>query len=73
MKPYLSYRYSVLLGRPTRPLSENETFDPLFYGMSDWGTWYQGEIFGEFAASNRNLTTHTLRLRVEPIDTVKVN
>ena len=49
-------------------MSENETFDPLFYGMSDWGTWYQGEIFGEFAASNRNLDTHTLRLRVEPIE-----
>jgi hypothetical protein len=72
MKPYLSYRYSYFSGDDA-PLSENETFDPLFYGMSDWSTWYQGEIFGEFAASNRNLTTHTLRLRVEPIDTVKVN
>ena len=72
MKPYLSYRYSYFSGDDA-PVSENETFDPLFYGMSDWGTWYQGEIFGEFAASNRNLITHTLRLRVEPIDTVKVN
>ena len=72
MKPYLSYRYSGFTG-DNGSNGEIEAFDPLFYGMSDWSTWYQGEIFGEFVATNRNLETHTFRLRVEPADKWKVN
>ena len=72
MKPYLSYRYSGFTG-DNGSNGEIESFDPLFYGMSDWGSWYQGEIFGEFVATNRNLETHTLRLRVEPAEKWKVN
>jgi hypothetical protein len=72
MTPYLSYRYSGFTG-DNGSNGEIETFDPLFYGMSDWGSWYQGEIFGEFIASNRNLEVHTLRLRVEPAEKWKVN
>jgi hypothetical protein len=45
-----------------------EAFDSLFYGMSDWGTWYMGEIFGEFVAANRNLDAHTVRLGLEPAE-----
>jgi hypothetical protein len=67
MKPYLSYRYSSFTG-DNGSNGEIESFDPLFYEMSDWGSWYQGEIFGEFVAINRNLETHTLRLRVEPAE-----
>jgi hypothetical protein len=72
MKPYLSYRYSAFTGDDSSN-GEIESFDPLFYGMSDWASWYQGEIFGEFVATNRNLETHTLRLRVEPAEKWKVN
>jgi Alginate export len=72
MKPYLSYRYSGYTG-DTGSSGEIEAFDPLFYGMSDWASWYQGEIFGEFVATNRNLETHTVRLRVEPAEKWKVN
>jgi len=72
MKPYLSYRYSGFTG-DNGSNGEIETFDPLFYGMSDWGSWYQGEIFGGFVATNKNLETHTLRLRVEPAEKWKVN
>jgi hypothetical protein len=72
MKPYLSYRYSGFTG-DNGSNGEIESFDPLFYGMSDWGSWYQGEIFGEFVATNRNLETHTLRLRFEPAEKWTVN
>ena len=30
---------------------KNEAFDPLFLGFNDWGTWWQGEIAGEFLLS----------------------
>ena len=33
----------------------NEAFDPLFLGFYDWGTWWQGEIAGEYFLSNSNL------------------
>jgi hypothetical protein len=72
MKPYLSYRYSGFTG-DNGSNGEIESFDPLFYGMSDWGSWYEGEIFGEFVALNRNLETHTLRLRVEPAEKWTIN
>jgi hypothetical protein len=64
-KPHVSYRFAGFTGDRDGP-SEIEAFDPLFYGFSDWETWYLGEIFGEFVGTNRNLEAHTLRLRVEP-------
>jgi hypothetical protein len=62
-KPTLSYRYA----------SFDEHYDPLFYGSSDWGNWYQGEILGEYALLNANLDSHMLRLKMQPIDPVTVN
>jgi hypothetical protein len=56
-----------------RSNGEIESFDALFYGMSDWGTWYQGEILGNFVATNSNLETHAFRLRVEPDESWKIN
>jgi len=65
--PYLSVRYAGFSGdRDTR--GEIEAFDPLFYGLEDWSTWYVGEIFGEFVAANSNLDVVTARLRVEPAE-----
>jgi hypothetical protein len=64
-KPYLSYRFSSFTGDRGGP-DQIEAFDPLFYGFSDWSTWYLGEVFGEFIGTNRNLDAHTVRLRVEP-------
>jgi hypothetical protein len=71
-KPYLSYRYSAFSGDEGTS-DEVEAFDPLFYGMSDWDTWYQGEIFGEWIATNRNVETHTFRLRAKPAEDFTVN
>ena len=33
----------------------------LWTGFYDWGTWWQGEIAGEYFASNSNLVTNQLR------------
>ena len=62
-KPTLTYRYA----------SFSENYDPLFYGFNDWGYWYQGEVLGEYALSNSNLTSQMVKLNVKPVDGVAVN
>lgn len=64
-KPKLSYRYAFFEGDdPATPA--NEAFDPLFPGFYDWGTWWQGEIAGEYFLSNSNLVSHQVRLHLAP-------
>ena len=46
----------------------NEAFDPLLLGFYDWGTWWQGEIAGEYFLSNSNLISHQIRAHVTPTD-----
>ena len=68
-QPKVSYRYAVFEGDdPTTPA--NEAFDGLFTGFYDWGTWWQGEIAGEYFVSNSNLISHQLRLHVKPNDAI---
>ena len=56
-KPKISYRYAFFQGDdPTTAV--NEAFDPLLPGFYDWGTWWQGEIAGEYFLSNSNLISH---------------
>ena len=68
-KPKLSYRYAFFEGDdPDTPA--NEAFDPLFLGFHDWGTWWQGEIAGEYFVANSNLLSHQVRLHLEPSESV---
>ena len=68
-KPKLSYRYAIFEGDD--PNTEaNEAFDGLWTGFYDWGTWWQGEIAGEYFASNSNLITHQLRLHTKPSESI---
>ncbi len=68
-KPKLSYRYAFFQGDDPAT-SANEAFDPLFLGFYDWGTWWQGEIAGEYFLSNSNLKSHQVRAHVEPSEAV---
>ena len=54
----------------TRTRRRNEAFDPLFLGFYDWGTWWQGEIAGEYFLSNSNLISHLIRAHVTPTDAI---
>jgi hypothetical protein len=68
--PRLSYRYSSFSGDdPKTPV--DEAWDPIFFGFSDWGTWYLGEILGEYAATNTNLGTHQIGLELTPANPVR--
>ena len=68
-KPTISYRYAFFEGDDPDS-SENESFDPLFLGFYDWGTWWQGEIAGEYFLSNSNLASHLVRVHVTPSDAI---
>jgi hypothetical protein len=67
--PKLSYRYAFFEGDDP-DTAANEGFDPLFPGFHDWGTWWQGEIAGEYFLSNSNLKSHQFRVHVEPNEAV---
>jgi hypothetical protein len=68
-KPRLSYRYAFFEGDdPATP--ENEGFDSLLPGFYDWGTWWQGEIAGEYFLANSNLISHQVRLHLTPSESV---
>jgi hypothetical protein len=71
-KPYLSYRWASFTGDHGGP-DQIEAFDPIFYGFSDWETWYIGEILGEYIGTNRNLIAHTFRVRTQPAEAWTVN
>jgi len=67
--PKLFYRYAYFEGDDPAT-EESEGFDPLFLGFYDWGTWWQGEIGGEYFLSNSNLITNMARVHVAPTDAV---
>jgi hypothetical protein len=68
-QPRLSYRYAYFEGDdPSTPA--NEGFDMLLPGFYDWGTWWQGEIAGEYFISNSNMISHQLRLHLTPSESV---
>ena len=68
-KPKFSYRYAFFEGdNPNTP--ENEAFDPLYLGFYDWGSWWQGEIAGEYFLSNSNNISHQARVHLSPTDSL---
>lgn len=68
-QPKISYRYAFFEGDDPATAA-NESFDPLLTGFSDWGTWWQGEIAGEYFVSNSNLISHQLRVHTSPSDAI---
>ncbi len=66
-KPKIGYRYATFTGGGT------QNFDPLFAGLPEWGTWFQGELLGEYVLSNSNLISHQLRLTLRPSEPLTVN
>ena len=70
--PTLSYRYAFFEGDdPETP--EDEQFREIAYGFTDYGSWYQGEITGNYPLANGNVISNRVRLKVAPTDSVTVN
>lgn len=71
--PTLSYRYSRFSGDPDPDDGVRRDFDPFFYGWSrGWGTWFQGEVTGEYLLFNSNQTTHMLHLAASPQESIAI-
>ena len=70
-KPKFSYRYAFFEGDDPQTAA-NENFDPLFLGFYDWGTWWQGEIAGEYFISNSNMISNLFRAHVTPSERLGV-
>jgi hypothetical protein len=67
--PKISYRYAFFEGDdPATP--KDEAFDALIPGFYDWGTWWQGEIAGEYFLANSNLVSHEVRVHTTPAESV---
>jgi hypothetical protein len=70
--PVLSYRYAHFDGdNPATPIDER--FREVAYGLTDWGSWYQGEITGEYALGNGNLISNLLRVQLAPREDLTLN
>ncbi len=68
-QPHLAYRYSYFSG--DKPgTTTNEAFDPLFVAGPGFGTWFQGEIIGQYLITNSNLTVHSLHLTAQPTQSI---
>jgi hypothetical protein len=64
-RPKISYRYASFEG-DNPATSTREGWDPLLTGFHDWGTWWQGEIAGEYFVTNSNLLSHQVRVHLVP-------
>jgi hypothetical protein len=71
-KPVFSYRYAHFDGDDPATAG-NEGFRPLAYGHTDYGSWYQGEITGNYPLGNSNLNSHMLRAKMQPNEKVTLN
>jgi hypothetical protein len=68
-QPKISYRYALFEGDDPATAT-NDSFDGLLTGFSDWGSWWQGEIAGEYFVSNSNLASHQLRVHTTPTESI---
>jgi hypothetical protein len=71
--PRLSYRYASFSGDDDPDDDTSRDFDPFFYGFSrGWGTWFQGEITGNYLLFNSNQTNHMVHLAASPTGTLEL-
>ncbi|MBL8835471.1 MAG: alginate export family protein [Alphaproteobacteria bacterium] len=74
--PTLTYRYAQFSGDSTPGDGTDRSYDPLFFGSglraAGPGTWYLGEIYGQYLGPPSNLNVHQVHLRASPTDTLNV-
>jgi hypothetical protein len=71
--PAFSYRYATFTGDDPSTPDRNENFRSIAYGYTDYGSWYQGEITGNYPLGNNNLSSHLLRAKMQPSEKVTLN
>ena len=48
--------------------AEDEAYDGLFYGFTNWGTWFIGEVTGEYILFQSNFNVNMLMVQASPYD-----
>jgi len=76
-KPHFAYRYAHFSGDKnsvTDASSTKHSYDPLFYsaGPRDFGSWYMGEITGQYMLFNSNEDVHMLSASINPTSQIKL-
>ena len=71
--PQLNLRYAHFSGDPNPQDRLKQTYDPLFTTGGDrgFGSWFLGEIFGQYISPNSNLNVAMAHLKFWPLDTVE--
>ncbi len=70
--PTLFYRYAHFDGDdPDTTIDEG--FRSVAYGYTDYGSWYQGEISGNYPLGNGNLNSNMYRIKAQPSETLTLN
>jgi hypothetical protein len=70
--PSLIYRYAHFDG-DNPDTTRNEGWRNLAYGFTDYGSWYQGEISGNYPLSNTSLNSNLYRIKAQPNDKITLN
>jgi Alginate export len=70
--PQLNLRYAHFSGDPNPEDRIKESYDPLFTtgGSRGFGSWFLGEIFGQYISANTNLNLEMVHLKFSPLDTL---
>jgi len=72
--PKLSYRYSHFSGDGNPNDNTDKSYDPMLYGSGrGYGSWYQGEIVGQYMIFNSNVNVNMLSVSVKPTDALKLS
>lgn len=73
--PKLSYRYAHFSGDKNPNDSKKEAYDPFFYNAitRGFGTWFIGEIVGNYVISNSNVNINQVTFSVNPRDDLKLS
>ena len=76
-KPHFAYRYAHFSGDKASETDANSTkhgYDTLFYaaGPRDFGTWYMGEITGQYMLFNTNEDVHMLSTSMQATSQIKL-
>jgi hypothetical protein len=64
--PYLTARYAHFQG-DREGTSAVESFDPFFYGFTDWGYWYLGDMTS-YSLTNTNERALSLEFGIVPVE-----
>jgi hypothetical protein len=71
--PQLNLRYAHFSGDPNPNDRLKQSYDPLFTTGGDrgFGSWFLGEIFGQYISANSNLNVAMALLKFLPLDAVE--